>query len=138
MENTSEEPRKLDMASLALTLLTTKPHGNGSYFIPSDSPSYAALTRQNFWISDDGPRMRGGNATYHWIVKSPETLNRHLTLKPDDTFEIHLAFPSLPAGEYEFLAGYGGMSRNPAIASNLLGFDVKVDGTAVIAEAAAK
>lgn len=130
VENIGDKPCVLRMNSLAPTVLKGKPTGRIG-LNPSDGPSFAAVTRQSFWIDLDGPRMQETNGTWQWRVTSPEKLNSSVSLDPKATFELRLSF-SLPPGEYDFLTGYGGgVHENQGIASNRIGFDVRQDGTAV-------
>ena len=131
VKNTSDQPKTIRMENLAPTLLAKK---GPSYWGPSDGPSEAVITRSNFWIGgNDGPRMVGGNDTWGWKVTKPEKIEKEYVLKPDEKFEISLTF-SLPKGEYEFLAGYGGgVQEGQTAASKLIAFDVddKSHATAV-------
>ncbi|MBX3448806.1 MAG: hypothetical protein KF777_04555 [Planctomycetaceae bacterium] len=130
VENVGDKPRVLRMNSLAPTLLKGKPTG-GNGLNPADGPSIAAVTRQSFWIDLEGPRMQESSGTWQWRVTSPEKLSSSVSLDPKATFELRLSF-TLPPGEYDFLAGYGGgVHENQSIASNRIGFDVRQDGTAV-------
>ncbi len=137
VENVSDKQRTLRMDSLAPTLLAAKTKG-GDRWSPSDGPSAAVVTRQSFWIGTDGPRMQGANETWQWKVVAPQKLVEKVSLDPKAVFELRLSF-KLPPGEYEFLAGYGGGTHDgQCIASNLIGFDVKEDGTAVLAKSAGR
>lgn len=138
VENIGEKPATLHMYSLAPTLLATQGIG-GNPFSPSDGPSIAVITRQSFWDDHpDGPRMNGGNGTWRWTVAAPRNLQRSVTLDPKAAFEIRVAF-KLPSGEYDFLVGYGGgVHEGHCIASNLIAFDVKEDGTVALAKAAGR
>lgn len=127
VDNTSEKPVTLRMNSLAPSLLASKQ--KQGLWSPSNGPSTAVVTRQSFWVGDK-PRLKGANATWHWTVTKPETLKEKVSLHPKEGFEIEIAF-KLPAGEYDFLAGYGGgVHAGQCIASNLIAFDMKADGTA--------
>lgn len=135
VENVGDKPRVLRMDALAPTLLRAQTAGSNG-LSPADGPSIAAVTRQSFWIHGEGPRMQETNETWQWRVTSPEKLNASVSLDPKATFELRLSF-SLPPGEYDFLAGYGGgVHENQGIASNRVGFDVRQDGTAVVVKAA--
>ena len=137
VENDSDKPRTLHMDSLAPTVLAAKATG-GDRWGPSDGPSSAVVTRQSFW-SMHWPRLGAGlDERWPWKVVVPQELKPHVSLDPKAVFELRLSF-TLPAGEYEFLAGYGGgVHAGQCIASNLIGFDVKQDGTAVVAKVAGR
>ncbi|HEV7401421.1 MAG TPA: hypothetical protein VGO11_00780 [Chthoniobacteraceae bacterium] len=132
VENVSDQPRTVRMGTLAVTILAaqTKPPSGLS---PSDGPSVAVVTRQSFW--SDGPRMQAEgidqSVSYRWWVTAPRALGELVALPPKAAFELHVSF-KMPAGEYEFLAGYGGMNAGRCIASNLIAFDAKADGTATL------
>jgi hypothetical protein len=139
VENVSDNPLTLRMDALAPTILAaqTKPR---SGFSPSDGPSVAVVTRHSFWV--DGPRMKSEgtdqSVPYRWWVTAPRTLEKHVALQPKSAFELHLSF-KMPAGEYEFLAGYGGgVNAGQCIASNLIAFDAKADGTATLVKVAGR
>jgi hypothetical protein len=75
---------------------------------------------------------------YRWWVTTPRTFEKHVVLQPNATFELRLSF-KMPAGEYEFLAGYGGgVHAWQCIASNLVAFDVAADGTAKLVKVAGR
>lgn len=134
--NVGDKARKLNMDSLAPTLLMAKSKLN--QWSPSDGPSTAVVTRNNFWVGGKEPRIKGGNNTWEWSLKTPDTLEQIVTLQPKEVFELRLTF-KLPAGEYDFLAGYGGgVHAGQCIASNLVAFDVKVDGTATLPKVAGR
>lgn len=125
-QNVGDKPFTLRLDSLAPTLLVRRSK-DGQWWSPSDGPSVAAVTRQSFWIGTDGPRMTGANPAWHWEVVAPRRLEENeVVLEPKAVFEIRLSF-KLPAGEYDFLAGYG-----RCMASNLVGFDVEKGGTATL------
>jgi hypothetical protein len=142
VENVGDKPATLHMDSLAPTILAaqTKPR---SGFSPSDGPSVAVVTRQAFWLGgSDAPRMQSEGidqaVSYRWWVTAPRALQQLVALQPKAAFELHVSF-KLPQGEYEFLAGYGGgVHDGQCIASNLIGFDVRQDGSAVLAKAAGR
>jgi hypothetical protein len=134
VKNMSEKPVTVHMDSLAPTLLAAKKKSD-NLMSPSDGPSSAVVTRQAFWI--DAPRMKGLGER-EWTVTAPRNFEKDVAIDPKSVFEIRLLF-HLPAGEYEFLAGYGGgVHEGQCIASNLIGFDVRDDGTARLVKAAAK
>jgi hypothetical protein len=141
VENVSDQPKALNMNSLAPTLLAakTKARAGSEGLSPSDGPSTAVVTREDFWLEKEGaPRLQGESETWQWKVIAPEKLEKDVALKPKAVFELRLSF-KVPSGEYEFLAGYGGGAHaGECIASNRLGFDVKQDGTAVMAKAAGR
>jgi hypothetical protein len=122
------------MDALAPTLLAKK---SERYWGPADGPSEAVVTRSAFWVGEE-MRMKGGNETWGWTVKSPDKLEREVVIPAKGSFEIELTF-AVPEGEYEFLAGYGGGVQNAAcVASNLVAFDVGKEGKGTVVKVAAR
>ncbi|HEY1786195.1 MAG TPA: hypothetical protein VGG30_11620 [Pirellulales bacterium] len=130
------------MDSLAPTLLAKKVRGQRDWS-PSDGPSDAMMTRQAFWVGGREPRLRGGGYSggreWAWELTRPLKLEKKVVVQPKEAFEIQMVFNKLPAGEYEFLAGYGGgVHAGQCVASNLIGFDVAADGTASLVKVAGR
>lgn len=130
VENQGEFAMAVYSGSLAVALLTTWEPAKS--FFPSDSPSYALITRHSFYDAEK-PRTQGqGSALgqpYSWSVDRPQP--RKFVLDAGQEYRIRISF-SLPAGEYDFIAGYGGgVHSTKSIASNLVAFDVAEDGTAI-------
>lgn len=132
--NSGKKDREIQSAFLAPTLLTkhaTQQERCG----PSDGPSFALITRQNFWSGgDESPRWRGKGIRqgrrYAWTIGKENAFPRTFKLKPGQTKEIRITF-DLPEGQYDFLCGYGGgMNAVKSIASNLVAFDVEKKGRA--------
>lgn len=137
VENVRDEPLTLRMDALAPTILAAQAKPP-RVFSPSDGPSVAVVTRQAFWVG--GARMQSEgvdqSVPYRWWVTAPRTLEQVVALQPEEAFELRVSF-KMPAGEYEFLAGYGGMNGQ-CVASNLIAFDAKADGTATLAKVAGR
>jgi hypothetical protein len=92
----------------------------------ADGPSYALVTRQAFISGGSEPRTSGRghspHGDYAWEID--RGLPAKFVLKPGEERRIRIAF-DLPAGEYDFLAGYGGgVHQELGLASNLVAFDV--------------
>jgi hypothetical protein len=114
-------------AELAPTLLAKNPG-----VAVSDGPSFALITRQGFLVGGAEPRTKGsgvhGGQPYAW--KADAALPQQFALKPGEERKVRVTF-ELPAGEYDFLAGYGGgVHEGKGLASNLVAFDVARDGKA--------
>jgi hypothetical protein len=122
------------MDALAPTLLAKKVKGERDWG-PSDGPSYAMMTREAFWSGGSEPRLSGGGYSggreWTWKLTRPLKFWKKVVVQPKESFEMQIVFSKLPAGEYEFLAGYGGgVHAGQCASSNLIAFDVKADGTA--------
>jgi hypothetical protein len=133
VENVSQKPIALDMDLLGPTVLGKQVH---EHFSPSpDGPSEAIVTRQSFWTRPgDKPRLKSKGENWAWTVTQPLTYEERTTIQPEKAFEARISL-ELPAGEYEFLVGYGGSFDNGrCIASKLIAFDVKADGSASLAK----
>lgn len=125
VRNHGKKDAKVHSSELAPTLLT-KTSGTRRSFVPADGPSYALITRQAFIVGGTDPRTKGrgitGGRPYFWSID--QGLPRTFTLSPGAERRIEITF-DLPAGEYDFLAGYGGgVHAGMGIASNLVAFDV--------------
>jgi hypothetical protein len=76
---------------------------------PSDGPSTAVITRTNLfygkgtWALGTGHESQG----YSYFVTDDTRLPQTLSLQPHESRNVLLAF-RLPAGHYQFFAGYGG------------------------------
>jgi hypothetical protein len=147
MENGSAQPIAVTMDHLGPTVLGKRDReGPLNAFHPADGPSEAVVTSQSlwtFWLEPGGsPRLKIGGSSagreWQWKVTQPLTYERSITVQPENALEVRISF-ELPAGEYEFLAGYGGnFSNGRCIASKLIAFDVKADGTASLAKVAGR
>jgi len=108
VQNHGKKDAKIHSSELAPTLLT-KTSGGRTSFVPADGPSYALITRQAFIAGGTDPRTKGRGITngepYSWSID--QDLPRTFTLSPGAERRIQITF-DLPAGEYDFLAGYGG------------------------------
>jgi len=141
VENGTQQPILLHMDDLGPTVLGKREIKNDArrFFDVLDGESQAIITNQSLWtVPGDQPRrkIKGGN--WQWEIKQPLDYTVRTTLRPTEAFEVRISF-KLPAGEYEFLAGYGGnFSTGQCIASNLLAFDVKADGSASLVKVAGR
>jgi hypothetical protein len=138
--NGSPKPMLLEMDRLGPTVLgkrEIRQDAVGSIDVV-DGPSRAVITSQSLWTfgTEQGgkPRLQIEGSDWQWkwqsTVTQPLTYERIVKLQPNESLEIRILF-TLPAGEYEFLAGYGGnFGTGQCVASNLVAFDVKADGTA--------
>jgi hypothetical protein len=123
VSNTGREPIKLSHSDFGVTVLRKKQDRERHGFDPSDGLSTVVLTRFAVW-----------NASSDSVTESPllfiksSHLRDIVTLSPGakETLEVEA---KLGAGEYEFLAGYGGgVHESVAVISNRVCFDVPLRG----------
>lgn len=131
LTNTSDSKRMVDANALAPTLLAKK---QGLECLePSDGPSYAAVTRTNVNFMSSQPAggsclVNGKGRTVEMSLLPGSAISPQFDLAPGRSIEVPLRF-SLSAGEYQFLAGYGGgVHQVRALASNMINFDVDEAG----------
>lgn len=133
VRNDGYKEQTIDPSHLAPTLLTGEQGRNARYSV-SDGPSVAIITRQSFrdWPDKIATSGRGTSegGTYVWKIEEPFSVA--CPLQPKEQKEFTISF-ELAAGQYDFLAGYGGgVHDGPCLASNLLAFDVDSDGKATL------
>jgi hypothetical protein len=135
IENSWEQPVTIHSDFLALTVLM-KRDADLVQFTPSDGPSFALITRQEFGRDfDEESSWEGygviGEWTYSWTIGKENALPATFVLPPSGTktLAVHL---NLPDGDYDLLAGYGGgVHATRGVASNLSAFDVD-DGRTIV------
>ena len=119
--NETERNIRIQSHELAPTLLK-KREERDDLFGPSDGPSYAMITRYDFSRWEGTSNNVNEGAT--WTVGKGNALPDEFTLRSRQSRVIHIAL-NLPAGEYDFLCGYGGgVHYDKSIISNLVAFDV--------------
>lgn len=132
VRNSGDKDLKIFPREFAPTLLAKKTD-DFAYFNPSDGPSFALITRQDFGEGPaHTPRMSGrmivDGRSYTWSREAP--VLDTFVLTPGEERTVAISF-DLPQGEYDFLAGYGGgVHAGACLASNLVAFDVDHDGKA--------
>ncbi|MGD8500048.1 MAG: hypothetical protein PVJ86_05345, partial [Phycisphaerales bacterium] len=109
---------------------------------PSDGPSIALLTRSSIRNMSGYGRRKGGGVTqgvpYSWSIAGDDAALRRFALRPGEKKQILVTF-DLPAGGYEFFAGYGGAQYGrKCIMSNSTCFDVGCEGKGKIVKDAHK
>ena len=132
LKNSGPSDIEIYVGQIGFTLLMKKPDRRPDFFptfIPSDSPSFALMARQSFFIGES-PRTAGKGMTagirYSWRTDS--RLPRKLTLTAGVEKRVRVEL-DIPAGEYEFLVGHRG-NNGQSIVSNRVAFDVKPNGAA--------
>lgn len=132
--NHGKDAVKIDSRELALTLLMNQDDRTKG-LSPSDGPSAALVTRQNFWALIEGQSRWQGRGVrhgteYRWSIGQENALPRVFELEAGEKRRVKITF-DLGEGEYEFLCGYGGgVHEGKCLASNLVAFDVDAKGLA--------
>ena len=130
VRNTGNLPREIGAGGLAPTLFHK---GQDTLCSPADGPSFAAITRlsvSNLLSSQANGCMSSDTEPFRLLLLPGYALPDRFGLEPGKTIEVPLRF-SLPPGEYEFLAGYGGGVHSArSLASNPVDFDVDARGAA--------
>lgn len=131
LTNNASETRAIRTRELAPTLYAKIQDPDEAWLLPVDGPSGAVITRSSIqslpirnrrFFADHGRRRVVVTLMPVQIV--PERIN----LASGATYDVQLAV-SLPPGEYEFFAGYGGgVHEARSIASNSIPFDISPSG----------
>lgn len=128
LRNTGTVYRSVDMHALGPTLFAKKdgPECSNS----SDGPSLVAITRTNIEFMYQYPTESSGcfldekRRTARLWLPPGLVVSTAFDLGPGQSIEVPLRF-ELSAGEYEFLAGYGGgVHAARTLASNRIAFDI--------------
>ena len=102
--NEGDTPAKIDSSQIGFVLLSERIAGAST---PSDGPSTAVVTRTNVFT---GKGTWGtGDKLYSYSYRIPDGLRfpQSFELAPHTSRSTQLRF-ELPAGHYQFFAGYGG------------------------------
>lgn len=117
LENDGAKTVVIDTSQVALTLLKKKGDHENDWPMPSDGPSRALITRRSL-----------GSALHHddshvKIIHNTELRDRYeLAPGKNEAFDVEF---DLPAGEYDFVTGYGGgVHESRLVVSNMIAFDV--------------
>ena len=104
--NESDTPAKIDTSQIGFVLLSERIAGAQT---PSDGPSTAVITRSNVFIGKGTSGLGNGEKVYSYSYIIPDSLRfpQSLELVPHTSRSTQIRF-ELPAGHYQFLAGYGG------------------------------
>jgi hypothetical protein len=131
LSNAGDSRRAIDTSALAPTLLAKK---QGLECLePSDGPSYVAVTRTNVnflnsHAAESSCVVNGKGRTVDMSLLPGVAISPQFDLAPGQSIEIPLRF-NLSAGEYQFLAGYGGgVHQVRALASNMISLDIDEAG----------
>ncbi|HKW64449.1 MAG TPA: hypothetical protein VJN89_17995 [Candidatus Acidoferrum sp.] len=134
IRNAGDSSVRIDSSEIAPVLLARSPNYE---FRPSDGASVAVITRVDLASSPSGAWECaigdvGYSASYPF-----DSATRPLTsfeLPPGQSMSTKIIF-KIPAGQYQFLFGYGGgVHEEKSLASNAISFDIGDGGVATLIE----
>jgi hypothetical protein len=104
--NEGDTPAKIDSSQIGFVLLSEKIAGA---LTPSDGPSTAVITRSNVFTGKGTWELGTGEKVYSYSYTIPDSLRfpQSFELVPHSSRSTQIRF-ELPAGHYQFFAGYGG------------------------------
>jgi len=137
VRNVSLDPVPVSPSEVGPTLLGIN---RGIFFGASDGKSVAWITR-----ADLAPREPGQTATSSWTstmdgntvyarfnTVQPCAFKSRVELAAYDSVSCRVRF-DIPAGEYQFIAGYGGgVHASKSLVSNAISFNVDASGIAAV------
>jgi hypothetical protein len=115
--NEGNAPTKINSSQIGFVLLSQKVEG---LFTPSDGPSTAAITRANVFLGKGtwGFGTADRTYSYSYAIADKTKLPEVFVLAPNESRSTTITF-QLPAGHYQFFAGYGGgVHESKSIVSN--------------------
>jgi hypothetical protein len=121
--NENDTPARIDSSQLGFVLLSERVEGATS---PSDGPSTAVITRANvFYGKGTWEFGVGGKVySYSYFIADDARLPQTFELPPHESRRTQIAF-QLPAGHYQFWAGYGGgVHEAKSVVSNPVSIDL--------------
>lgn len=121
--NDNDTQAKIDSSEIGFALLSEKVGG----LTPADGPSTAVITRTNIFRGSGTWRLGSGDRikSYSYLIPENQRLPEVFELKPHGSCGTQLHF-DLPAGHYQFFAGYGGgVHESKAIVSNPVSIDLR-------------
>lgn len=124
--NKSEAPVRIDSSQIGLALLSERIQGAQT---ASDGPSMAVITRADVFKAHGGRQVGAGSKTYSYSFLIPDGYRcpQVFELTSNESRKIQIAF-ELPAGHYQFFAGYGGgVHESKSITSNAVDLDLSDD-----------
>lgn len=142
VENQSDKTISVITREIAPTVFGEK--SESDYFSPSDGKSTAKITRFNLesaktWKREatyskknaEGKEIRE-TESYSVEVKDIDSLPKSFQLRAEEKRQFIIAL-NLPAGDYDFLFGYGGgVHEGKSLASNIISFSVDKTGKAIL------
>lgn len=124
--NKREAPVRIDGSQIGLALLSERIEG---VHTPSDGPSIAVITRTDVSSAHGSWQIGTGSKTYSYSYLVPDEYRcpQAFELAPNESRKIQIIF-ELPAGHYQFFAGYGGgVHESKSIVSNPVSIDLSED-----------
>lgn len=115
--NEGDAPARIDSSRIGFVLLSKK---LARAHTPSDGPSMAVITRSDVFIGKGTMELGIGENVYPYSYVIPDSLRfpQSFDLAPHASRRTQLRF-YLPAGHYQFFAGYGGgVHESELIVSN--------------------
>jgi len=131
LRNTGSKPVDVNSSEFGPTLLGLSRKGS---FCVSDGKSEAWITRGNLVNSSSWESVSGGIKYSASYTIDPKTrLPERFQLDPGQSTKVRVTF-KVPAGQYEFMVGYGGgVHEEKSVASNAISFDLNDGGVATLA-----
>jgi len=104
--NEGDTPAKINTSQIGFVLLSEKIAGAST---PSDGPSTAVITRSDVFTGKGTWGLGIGEKVYSYSYMIPDSLRfpQSFELAPHASRSTQMRF-ELPAGHYQFFAGYGG------------------------------
>jgi len=115
--NEGSTPARIDSSQIGFVLLSEKIEGAST---PSDGPSMAVITRTNVFSGKGTWQLGAGGRiySYSYLIADDVRFSESFELAPYESRTTKIAFV-LPAGRYQFFAGYGGgVHESKSIVSN--------------------
>ena len=111
ISNDNDTVARIDSSEIGFAVLSEKIGAEKADrgLTPSDGPSIAVITRANVLLGKGtwGHGIAGKMYSYSYVIDNDEKLPRTFELAAHESRSTRIAF-QLPAGHYQFFAGYGG------------------------------
>lgn len=124
--NKGDTPVRIDSSQIGFALLSSRIEGAQT---PSDGPSTAVITRANVASANRSRQIGAGGKihSYSYLIADHAGFRQAFELASNESRKIQIAF-ELPAGHYQFFAGYGGgVLESKSIISNPVSLDLAKD-----------
>lgn len=122
--NKGDTAVRIVSSEIGFTLLTNRIKGSQT---PSDGPPTAVITRADVFLAHGSSQVGSGSKTYSYLIAHEYRVPQSFELTPNESRKIQIAF-ELPAGHYQFFAGYGGgVHESKSIVSNPVSLDLSED-----------
>jgi hypothetical protein len=124
--NKGDTPVRIDSSQIGFALLSSRIEDAQT---PSDGPSTAVITRANVALANGSWQIGAGGKihSYSYLIVDHAGFPQTFELAPNESRKIQIVF-ELPAGHYQFFAGYGGgVLEYKSIISNPVSLDLAKD-----------